>query len=236
MIEDGRAEIAPMMEAGRVHRFKKGSGLPIKAPVIDMIEIGAGGGSIAAIDEVGLLRVGPHSAGSAPGPACYGMGGTQAHRDRRQPRARLLRPRLLPRRPHEARPRSRAPRRRTAWPSRWASRSRRPRSASTRSSSRAWPPPRACISSRRARTRATTPWSASAAQGRPTPRKSPACSACSELIIPPASGAASALGFLAAPLSFELVRSHPVEFSADFDARRPSTRSSTISKRRAAPA
>ena len=89
MIEDGRAEIAPMMEAGRVHRFKKGSGLPIKAPVIDMIEIGAGGGSIAAIDEVGLLRVGPHSAGSAPGPACYGMGGAEAHRDRRQPRARL---------------------------------------------------------------------------------------------------------------------------------------------------
>ena len=47
LIEDGRAEIAPMMEAARVHRFTKGSGLPIKAPVIDMIEIGAGGGSIA---------------------------------------------------------------------------------------------------------------------------------------------------------------------------------------------
>src|SRR6185503_12552984 len=77
LIEHGRAEIAPMMEAARVHRFKRGSGLPIKAPVIDMIEIGAGGGSIAAIDEVGLLRVGPHSAGSDPGPACYGMGGTK---------------------------------------------------------------------------------------------------------------------------------------------------------------
>lgn len=76
LIENGRAEIAPMMEAARVHRFKKGSGLPIKAPVIDMIEIGAGGGSIAHIDEVGLLRVGPHSAGSSPGPACYGHGGT----------------------------------------------------------------------------------------------------------------------------------------------------------------
>ncbi len=48
MIEDGRAEVAPMMEAARVHRFTKGSGLPIKAPVIEMIEIGAGGGSIAA--------------------------------------------------------------------------------------------------------------------------------------------------------------------------------------------
>jgi 5-oxoprolinase (ATP-hydrolysing) len=77
LIENGRAEIAPMLEAGRVHRFKKGSGLPIKAPVIDMIEIGAGGGSIAAIDEVGLLRVGPHSAGADPGPACYGRGGTR---------------------------------------------------------------------------------------------------------------------------------------------------------------
>ncbi len=77
LIEGGAAEIAPMMEAARVHRFKKGSGLPIKAPVIDMIEIGAGGGSIARIDEVGLLRVGPHSAGSAPGPACYGNGGVE---------------------------------------------------------------------------------------------------------------------------------------------------------------
>ncbi len=75
LIENGRVEVAPMMEAARVHRFKRGSGLPIKAPVIDMIEIGAGGGSIAWIDEVGLLRVGPRSAGADPGPACYGKGG-----------------------------------------------------------------------------------------------------------------------------------------------------------------
>ncbi|MFD2236526.1 hydantoinase B/oxoprolinase family protein [Aureimonas populi] len=77
MIENGRAEIAPLLEAARVHRFTKGSGLPIKAPVIEMIEIGAGGGSIAAIDEVGLLKVGPRSAGSDPGPACYGLGGAE---------------------------------------------------------------------------------------------------------------------------------------------------------------
>lgn len=77
MIEDGAIGIAPMLEAGRVNRFAKGSGLPIKAPVIDMIETGAGGGSIAAIDEVGLLKVGPHSASSDPGPACYGLGGTR---------------------------------------------------------------------------------------------------------------------------------------------------------------
>ena len=78
MIEDGRADIAAMMEAARVHRFKRGSGLPIKSPVIDMIEIGAGGGSLASVDELGLLKVGPHSAGADPGPACYGKGGTQA--------------------------------------------------------------------------------------------------------------------------------------------------------------
>ena len=77
LIEDGRAQIASLLEAGRERRFKKGSGLPIKAATVDMIEIGAGGGSIAAIDAVGLLRVGPHSAGAAPGPACYGRGGAQ---------------------------------------------------------------------------------------------------------------------------------------------------------------
>src|SRR5438132_2030967 len=78
LVENQRIEVASMMEAARVHRFKPGSGLPIKAPVVDMIEIGAGGGSIAAIDEVGLLRVGPRSAGADPGPACYGRGGTEA--------------------------------------------------------------------------------------------------------------------------------------------------------------
>ncbi len=77
LIENGKVEVVPMMEAARVQRFKRGSGLPIKAPVIDMIEIGAGGGSIAWIDEVGLLRVGPLSAGADPGPACYGKGGSE---------------------------------------------------------------------------------------------------------------------------------------------------------------
>lgn len=77
LIEDGRAAVAAEMEAARVHRFKKGSGLVVKAPVIDMIEIGAGGGSIASVDDVGLLRVGPHSAGADPGPACYGRNGSQ---------------------------------------------------------------------------------------------------------------------------------------------------------------
>src|SRR2546427_302630 len=77
LIQAGKPDVAPMMEAARVHRFKKGSGLPIKAPVIDMIEIGAGGGSIARVDQLGLLKVGPRSAGADPGPACYGLGGKE---------------------------------------------------------------------------------------------------------------------------------------------------------------
>ena len=77
LVQGGRPDVAPMMEAARVHRFKRGSGLPIKAPVIDMIEIGAGGGSIARVDPLGLLKVGPHSAGADPGPACYGLGGKE---------------------------------------------------------------------------------------------------------------------------------------------------------------
>ena len=77
LIQDGEPDIAPMLEAARVRRFKKGSGLPVHAPVIDMMEIGAGGGSIARVDDLGLLKVGPESAGAEPGPACYGQGGTQ---------------------------------------------------------------------------------------------------------------------------------------------------------------
>ncbi|MEX2535573.1 MAG: hydantoinase/oxoprolinase family protein [Trueperaceae bacterium] len=77
LIQDGRPDVAAEMEAGRVHRFKRGSGLPIRAPVVDMIEIGAGGGSIARRDQLGLLKVGPQSASADPGPACYGRGGSE---------------------------------------------------------------------------------------------------------------------------------------------------------------
>ncbi len=65
-------------EMARVHRFKRGSGLPARIPVIDMVEIGAGGGSIARIDNLKRITVGPDSAGSAPGPACYGLNGDNA--------------------------------------------------------------------------------------------------------------------------------------------------------------
>ncbi len=78
LIDQGEPLLTYRFEAGRVHRFKKGSGLPLNVPAIDLIEIGAGGGSIAQIDRLGLLKVGPDSAGADPGPACYGRGGTDA--------------------------------------------------------------------------------------------------------------------------------------------------------------
>lgn len=77
LIENGEPEHSNSFEAGRVKRFCHGSGLPLKVPVIDLIEIGAGGGSIAHIDAMGLMKVGPASAGSEPGPVCYGQGGEE---------------------------------------------------------------------------------------------------------------------------------------------------------------
>ncbi len=75
VIEHGAPLIAHEFEVDRRYRFKKGSGLPIKTPVVEMIEIGAGGGSIASVNSLGLLKVGPTSAGATPGPVCYGRGG-----------------------------------------------------------------------------------------------------------------------------------------------------------------
>ncbi|CAH1687481.1 N-methylhydantoinase A [Hyphomicrobiales bacterium] len=75
LIKNYEAEKSGLFEFGRVARFKKGSGLPVKVPIIELIEIGAGGGSIASIDKLGLIKVGPRSAGAHPGPACYGLGG-----------------------------------------------------------------------------------------------------------------------------------------------------------------
>lgn len=77
VISDGQPLLAHEFEVDRVYRFKKGSGLPIKLPVIELIEIGTGGGSIARVDSLGLLKVGPDSAGADPGPVCYGRNGRQ---------------------------------------------------------------------------------------------------------------------------------------------------------------
>ena len=75
LIEDATPQSSSTFEIDRAERFLKGSGIPVRIPVIDMIEIGAGGGSIASVDALGRLRVGPKSASSDPGPACYGKGG-----------------------------------------------------------------------------------------------------------------------------------------------------------------
>jgi len=77
VIENGQPSKTHEFEVDRVYRFRKGSGLPVRIPVIDMIEIGAGGGSIARVDSLGLLKVGPDSSGADPGPVCYSQGGTE---------------------------------------------------------------------------------------------------------------------------------------------------------------
>ena len=213
LIEGGRAEIAPMMEAARVHRFKKGSGLLIKAPVIDMIEIGAGGGSVAAIDDVGLLRVGPHSAGADPGPACYGRGGTEPTVTDANLLLGYYDPGFF-----------------------LGGRMALDRDAADRALERigaklglsaidtAWGIHRMVVETMAAAARIHI-----VEKGK-DPRAyamvgfggaGPAHAAevarvlgVKQVLIPPASGAASALGFLAAPLSFEQVRSHPVRLEA----------------------
>jgi N-methylhydantoinase A/oxoprolinase/acetone carboxylase beta subunit len=77
LIQKGEPGMVSTFEVGRVHRFKKGSGLDIQVPVVDLMEIGAGGGSIARISKMGLLQVGPDSSGADPGPVCYSLGGRE---------------------------------------------------------------------------------------------------------------------------------------------------------------
>lgn len=77
LIKNQTPKTSRVFEVARTYRFKKGSGMPISIPVIDMVEIGAGGGSLAHVDGMRQIRVGPESAGSEPGPACYGRGGTR---------------------------------------------------------------------------------------------------------------------------------------------------------------
>ncbi len=77
LIHGGLPHRSHELEAARLQRFKKGSGLPLRVSTIELIEIGAGGGSIAGVDDLGLMRVGPQSSGAVPGPACYGRGGEE---------------------------------------------------------------------------------------------------------------------------------------------------------------
>ncbi|TYR34360.1 methylhydantoinase [Mesorhizobium microcysteis] len=217
MIEDGMAHIASYLEAGRVRRFKNGSGLPIKSPVVDMIEIGAGGGSIAAIDEVGLLQVGPHSAGAAPGPACYGQGGDKPTVTDASVALGYYDPSFflggrmtLDLDAAETALKTIAgPLNVTTVEAAWGihqvvgenmasaarihlvEKGKDPRGYSMIGFGGAGP----AFAARVARILGV-----------------------SEVIIPQASGAASAFGFLTAPLSFDMVRSHPLELSPDLDA------------------
>ena len=75
IVDGGEPLTSRTFEVARSYRFQRGSGLPVRIPVIEMVEIGAGGGSIAAVDSLDRIRVGPASAGSEPGPASYGHGG-----------------------------------------------------------------------------------------------------------------------------------------------------------------
>ena len=77
LVNAGRVAKTTEYEVAHVHRFKRGSGIPVHIPVVDMMEIGAGGGSTAQITQVGTMQVGPASAGADPGPACYGSGGLE---------------------------------------------------------------------------------------------------------------------------------------------------------------
>jgi len=76
LIEQFEPDLVTTFEVARMYRFKKGSGFPVSVPSVDLVEIGAGGGSLARVDQFGLLKVGPESAGAEPGPACYALGGT----------------------------------------------------------------------------------------------------------------------------------------------------------------
>ncbi|MGB3733351.1 MAG: hydantoinase/oxoprolinase family protein, partial [Ilumatobacter sp.] len=76
LIDGGDPELTNVFEVARAYRFKKGSGFPVSVPSVDLVEIGAGGGSLAWVDQFGLLKVGPESSGAEPGPASYGRGGT----------------------------------------------------------------------------------------------------------------------------------------------------------------
>jgi len=77
VLDDGRPSVVNVLEVARTRRFMRGSGMPLVIPSVELLEIGAGGGSIARIDPMGLLKIGPESAGADPGPVCYGLGGTE---------------------------------------------------------------------------------------------------------------------------------------------------------------
>ncbi len=140
LIEEYRSETVRMFEVDRAARFLKGSGLPVRIPVIEMVEIGAGGGSLARLDALKRVTVGPESASSVPGPACYGGGGLHPAVTDADLVLGLIDPAdfaggSITLRPDLARDRACAPRSATAW----ASAPTWPRTRSMRWSARTWP-------------------------------------------------------------------------------------------------
>ncbi len=161
---------------GRPHLpLQEGLGLPGSVPSVDLVEIGAGGGSIARVDELGLLKVGPESAGADPGPACYGRGGTKPAVTDADLVLGLLDADVLPRRRHAARLDGRRAALRGRRRARPAAPTTPPR-ASTSSSTRTWRRRRGCTPSSRASTSAASRCSPSAAPVRCTPAAWPNCS------------------------------------------------------------
>ena len=210
MIEDGRPLVTNDFEVDRVNRFKKGSGLPVKTQVLDMIEIGAGGGSIARINPLGLLDVGPRSAGASPGPRATG----RAARSRRSRTPTSCSATSIPTTSSAATcsstPSGRARRSSARSPSRSGSTSRGRRTASTRSSTRTWRAPRASTSSSAATTRAGLALFAFGGAGPVHAAGVARALGSTRVIVPAAAGVMSSVGVLTAPMAFDFVRSWPV--------------------------
>ena len=146
LIEHAEPELTNTFEVARIYRFKKGSGFPVSVPSVDLVEIGAGGGSLARVDQFGLLKVGPESSGADPGPASYGRGGTEPAVTDADVLLGLLDPAGflggdMPLDASLARPPP------VEWPNCSGSTSRARRRASTTSSTRTWRPRRACTPS-----------------------------------------------------------------------------------------
>ena len=211
LIDDGEPQITREFEVARVWRFKRGSGLPLLVPVVELIEIGAGGGSIAHVDRMGLPKVGPESAGSEPGPACYGRGGerptvTDANLvlgyldsgyflggamplDRRAAEAAIRR--------HVAEPLRALARGRCVGYPRDRDREHGQRRPHARRGARQGD---RCLRPVRIRRRG--------AHARLPPGRPPRASAT--VVVPPGAGVRSCFGFLASPLAFEVTRSRGV--------------------------
>ena len=206
LIIDGEPELTNTFEVARIYRFKKGSGFPVSVPSVDLVEIGAGGGSLARLDELGLLKVGPESAGADPGPACYGRGGSA----RRSPTPISNWACSTPSTSSAATCRSISPRttaRSRPSPISSGCPSAIPPPAFTSWSTRTWPPRRACTRSSRATTCAVSPCSRSAGPDRSMPAVSPSCSSPAESCSRSNASVLSAFGTLVTPVRIDLARS-----------------------------